>query len=411
MDRLKKILLLFVILFGSASAQKKYSLQECIDLALKNNESIKTGFYSIAFEKQLKKTSTEIPKTTVLYTQGQFNSIYKYDNNITISQTLPNPIVFVSHSKLAKAQIKSSEYKLEAAKADLIYQVKTTYYSLLYSYAVHQILLREDSVYESFAKAVSTKFAAGKASLLEKTTAETQVMETKNQVIESDEDINSFQIQLQTLMQVNTDVNTTGLDFENQPLEINADTLRIASHPLLKHLQQQIKINDRMRSLESAKILPDLTLAYFNQTIYGPANIFGSDYFLTRQNRLQGFQVGIALPVWFYPQRAKVKAAEISTKMAETNLEYNTNVLEGQLKQSMTMYVKYRNSIHYYKNTVLTNLQVMQEEAFKSYGTTDFNYNDYLVVISKALNIKRNYLNVIHQNNMYALKIEYLLAD
>jgi cobalt-zinc-cadmium resistance protein CzcA len=163
MNNFKKLIPFAILsLVGHLNAQKNYSLQECIDYALKNNENIKTANYHLQHDKQFKKTATEIPKTTVMYTQGQFNSIYKYDNNITISQTLPNPMVFTSHNALAKAQIKSCEYKLEATKAELIYQVKTTYYALLYSNAVHDILMREDSIYDGFAKSVTAKFEAGR---------------------------------------------------------------------------------------------------------------------------------------------------------------------------------------------------------------------------------------------------------
>lgn len=405
-------LISFIVTFiiGNLMAQKNYSLQECIDYALKNNENIKTANYHLQHDKQFKKTATEMPKTTVMYTQGQFNSKYQYDNNITISQTLPNPAVFVSHNSLAKAQIKGSEYKLEATKADLIYQVKTAYYSLLYSSAVHKVLLREDSIYEGFAKSVAAKYEAGKATLLEKTTAETQVIETKNQVTESEEDINNYQIQLQTLMHINNDVIPKEDDFVKNYLTVNTDSHSIAEHPFLKHLKQQIKVNDKVRSLETAKILPDITVSYFNQSIYGPANIGDGDYFLTTANRLQGFQLGVAIPLWFYPQRAKVKAAQINTQLAESDYKYNVSILEGHFKQAATMYIKYHNSISYYQKNVLGNLQIMVQEAFKSYGTQDFNYNDYLDVISKALSIQRHYLTVINQNNMHALKLEYLLS-
>ncbi len=415
MQTIKKLsVLILMCFFIFAKAQnappKNYSLQQCIDYALKNNENIKTANFNIEYMRQFKKAATEIPKTTVVYTQGQFNSIYKYDNNITVAQAIPNPLVFTSHNSLAKAQIKGSEYKYEATKADLIYQVKVSYYSLLYFNAVHEVLLREDSIYESFSKAVAAKYSGGEGSLLENTTAETQVMETKNDVTESEEDINNFQIQLQTLMNINTDVDAVNSDFDKDYLTVNITNDSISEHPLLKHLQQQIRVNEKTKSLEIAKILPDFMGGYFNQSIYGPANIFGSDYFLTTKNRLQGFIVGVTLPLWFYPQKSKIKAAEINTKLAESDFNYNATMLTGQYKQAVTIYLKYRNSINYYKTNVLGKLEVIFDQALKSYNSKAISYIEYLQVVSHALSIKRNYLNVIHQNNLNALKIEYLLT-
>jgi len=406
------VIIIFSINFYIAQNKqaRNYSLQECIDYALKNNENIKTANLNIDYQRQFKKAATEIPKTTLVYTQGQFNSIYKYDNNITIAQAIPNPMVFTTHNSLAKSQIKSSEHKFDATKAELIYQIKVSYYSLIYSNAVHEVLLKEDSIYENFSKAVALNYKSGQGTLLENTTAETQVMETKNDVIESEEDINNFQIQLQTLMHINSDVNATNTDFDKDYLSVTIDSGSVSEHPILKYLEEQIRVNGKIKSLEAAKIMPDFIAGYFNQSIYGPANIFGSDYFLTTKNRLQGFLVGVTLPLWFYPQKSKIKAAEINTKLAESDFNYNSSMLTGQYKQAVTMYLKYRNSITYYKTNVLGKLEVIFDQALKSYNSKAISYVEYLQVVSHALTIQRNYLNVIHQNNLNALKIEYLLT-
>src|SRR5262245_15717773 len=113
------LILIFSSAFRAQEKSKRYSLTQCIDIAMRNNEGIKTASLNIAYQKQFRKAATEIPKTSVVYTQGQFNSIYKYDNNITISQSIPFPLVFSTHNALAKAHIQSSEYNYESAHAEL----------------------------------------------------------------------------------------------------------------------------------------------------------------------------------------------------------------------------------------------------------------------------------------------------
>jgi cobalt-zinc-cadmium resistance protein CzcA len=415
MRQITYIYFFFVICFiSNVTAQthnpKNYNLSECIDIALKNNENIKTAGFNIEYRKEIKKTSSDIPKTIFLYTQGQFNSIYKYDNVVSVTQAVPNPLVFKSLNSLAKSQVKSSEYKFDATKADLIFQLKTSYYSLLYSNAVNEVLLTEDSIYNSFAKVVSEKYANGHATLLEKITAETQLMDTKNQVIESEEDINNFQIQLQTLMHVGNNVDAIDVDFDKDYLTVVISEDSVSLHPLLNYYKQQIEVNDKTKTLAKANGLPDFSVGYFNQSIYGPANIYGDDYFLTTKNRLQGFTAGLAIPLWYYPQRSKIKAADINTKLAESDYNYNTSMLSGQYKQAITMYLKYRNSIKYFKDNVLENLEVILTQAIKAYNSKEISYVEYLQVVENALTIKMNYLNVVHQNNLNAIKIEYLLS-
>ncbi len=397
-------------LFAQKPQVKILSLADCVDFAVKNNENIKTGNLDIDYYKQFKKGATEIPKANVLFAQGQFNSVYKYDNSVTVMQQIPFPAVFTAHNALAKSYIKGSEFKLAATRADLIYQVKSTYHSLQYYYAIAHLLEKEDSIYESFAKSGQLKYESGTGSLLEKTTAETKVMEIKNQLLENEEDINAYQIQLQTLMNSDFEVDVINEDLSKNPLTITADSADFVLHPYLLYLNQQIIAGRKNKLLELYRIFPDLQFGYWNVSIYGPADIGQGPYFLTTRNRLQGLLLGINIPLWSYPQASKVKAAEIKTKVAESDYNYNKTVFEGQFRQSYTLYLKYQNSIAFYQKSALVKSQVIIEQAQKSYDTKEISYVDYLTVVSNALDIETNYLNVINQNNLTVLKLEYLMT-
>lgn len=396
--------------YGQTGKVKILSLQQCVDFALQNSENIKTANLDIDYHKQFKKAATDIPKTNVLFAKGQFNSVYKNDNSITVTQQIPFPAVFTAHNALAKSYIKGSEYKLAATQADLIYQVKSTYYSLLYHYAIERLLEKEDSIYQSFAKSGQLKFENGTGSLLEKTTAETKVMEIKNQLLENEEDINAFQIQLQTLLNSEEEVDIINEDLTGKPLTVSADSGNVTGHPYLMFLDQQVIAGRKNKLLETYRIFPDLQVGYWNLSIYGPADIGNGPYFLNTNNRLTGFLVGVNIPLWFYPQSSKIKAADIRTKEAQSDLNYNKTVFEGQFRQFYTLYSKYQNSIDFYKRSALVKSAVIIEQAEKSYLTKEISYVDYLTVVSNALDIESNYLNVIFQNNLAVLKLEYLLS-
>jgi cobalt-zinc-cadmium resistance protein CzcA len=404
------LLLIFSSVFKAQEKSKHYDLAQCINIAMKNNEGIKTASLNIDYQRQFRKAATEIPKTSVVYTQGQFNSIYKYDNNITISQAIPFPLVFSTHNALAKAHIRSSEYNYESASAELIYKIKSAYYSLLYFEAVHELLQREDSIYSGFIDVVNKKFEEGKGTLLEKISAETQVMEIQNQLLESEEDIQEHYIQLQTLLNTSERFKIENTDIRNSQLTVKIDSTMSSDHPILKYLKQQVIVSKKQVAYERARIMPDLMASYFNQSIYGPANIFGYDYFLTVANRLQGFQVGITLPLWFYPLKSKVETAKIGTRLAETAYDYQSTVLNGQYDEAVTFYLKYQKSINFYRKNALTNSKLIIEQALHSYNKGEISYVEYLQIVGHALNIENNYLNVINQNNMAVLKIEYLLT-
>ncbi len=390
---------------------KTMSLKECINFALSHNENIKTANLDIAYQKQFKKASTEIPKTVIQYSQGQFNSIYKYDNGVQVTQQIPFPGVFVAHNAVANSFKKGSEYKMEATKMNLIQQLKTTYYSLQHAYAVERLLLKEDSIYQSFASAGKLKFESGSGTLLEKITGESKVLEIKNQLLENDEDINAFQIELQTLMHSHEEIAVINEDLTKNPLVVSLDSSSLRKHPHLLYLNQQIEGNKKTKLLETYKIFPDLQLGFWNVSIFGPANIGQGEYVLSTKDRLKGFIVGMNIPIWFYPQTSRVKAAKISAQVAQSDYDYNLTLFEGQLKQAYTLYLKYQHSIDYYKKSALSNSQLIIDQALKSYNKNEITYVDYLTVVSQALNIEVAYLNVINQNNLAVLKLEYLLSN
>jgi heavy metal efflux system protein len=400
----------FILAGFPAGAQKVYTLQECIDAALKSNQNLKRADIGIDYSRQLKKISTDIPKTTFMYTQGQFNSIYQYDNNITVSQVIPFPTVFISHNALSGALIKSSKYNYDMTKAELVYHIKTHYYSLLYYMAVNELLNKEDTIFAGFVESVSKKYREGKSNLLEKTSSETRLLEIKNQILENEEDLRDQLIQLRTLMNTREDFNVAYADITEKPLEVSVDSTNLDLHPLMKYLKQQVEVSARYVAFEKARIMPDIALGYFNQSIYGPANVFGDDYFLTTANRLQGFQVGLTVPLWFYPHKAKVDAAKTGIRLAQSDYDYHSTLISGQYGEAVNFYMKYRKSIGFYKNNVITSSRLIIEEALAAYNKGEINYVEYLEIVQHALATENNYLKAVYQNNMAALKIEYLLV-
>ena len=403
-----------MILGLSVTAQnvnhKVMTLQECINYGLKNNENIKTGKLEIDYQKQLKKSSTEIPKANIIYAQGQFNSLYKKDNSFTFLQTIPFPSVLAANNSLTKSYIKSSQLKLAATESDLIFQIKSAYFSLLYHYSIQDLLKKEDSIYQSFANSGKIKYESGGSSLLEKTASETKVLEIKNQILENEEDINSYHIQLQTLLNCDEEVDAVPEDLTQNPLTILIDSNGFSQHPYLRFLNEQVNASEKFKVLERNKILPDLQFGYWNLSIFGPADYGEGAYTLSTANRLQGFLLGVNIPLWIYPNKAKVKAADIKTQIAQSDYDYNKTLFDGQLKQAYNLFLKYQNSIRFYKSSALTNSKVIITQALKAYNQKEITYVDYLSVVTNALNIESNYLNVIYQNDLAVLKIQYLLA-
>lgn len=87
--------LIIVLLLSFSSLQMmaqsdKFTLQQALDQALKNNLSIKASGFELESQKQLKKTSFDLPKTDISLLYGNIIVIPK---TIIIS-VFPKPFLF-----------------------------------------------------------------------------------------------------------------------------------------------------------------------------------------------------------------------------------------------------------------------------------------------------------------------------
>ncbi len=384
-------------------------LQQAIDAALKNNASVIAGNYEIEYNRVLKRTSTDIGKTNVSLLHGQYNSI-NTDNNITISQSIPFPTLFSSQLQLQNAHLKGSELKLQVTRNELISQVKSVYQFIEYLKAEQKLLLSQDSIYTTFSNAAASRLRAGESNLLEKTTAETQLLEVRNLMLQNNSNLLIYQSQLQALMNSKSQVQIENGTIQKLELTIPNDSAAFSQNPYLLYLKQQIEISQKQKKVETAKVLPDFTIGYFNQSLIGVQNINGTDQYFDGSKRFTGLQIGVSIPLWFVPQTARIKAAEINKKSVESNVEqYQTN-LQSQYTQAILDYTKNKNTLEYLESSALPNAELLVKQADKGFKSGEIGYVEYLQGIKNAIQIRSNYLNSLNLYNQSVIKLEYLLG-
>lgn len=398
---------------NSANAQtQNLTLEQTIRKALDNNANIKSAGKNIDYQQQLKRTATDIGKTNINLMRGQYNSI-NTDNNITITQNIPFPTVFSSQYALGSARERGAELNLAATKNELIRAVKQAYYQLNYLQAFQQLLQQQDSIYSGFLKAANLRYKVGETNLLEKATAETQAMESKNQLLQNGANIQIYITELQTLLNTNEQIDITEKQLKKRDFEIPTDEVSLNKNPFLKFLQQQIEIARKAKNAEVSRTLPDFTLGYFNQSLIGYHRLdaAGTEVYYDANQRFTGFQFGVSIPLWFYPDAARIKAAALNKEIAETNLAYAETNLQGQYKQAIHEYFKSKNSLEYYEKNALPNADLIITQSQKAFRAGEIGYVEYLHGIRNAISVKSNYLQVLNQYNQAVIQLEYLAGN
>ncbi len=407
------ILLIAFIAFPSMLSElhsqpaKRINLQEAIQIALDNNLEIKSSGMSVNALKVLKSSSPDIGKTNFDFQYGQFNSIVK-DNSLAVTQTFSFPTVYLWQNRLANERIKGSEWQLEGSKLDIATQVKQVYYQLLYLYSKQDLLSYQDSLFSGFLRAAELRSEAGETNRLEMITARSQSLEIKNQIHQLEADIRINSGRLMTLLNTKDVLIPSEVLVKGEVFTLSNVSSEISKNPTLAYLRQQVDIAHAEKKLEGNRLLPDLNIGYFSQTIQGIQEVNGSPVTFGKGDRFTGIQAGIALPLWFFPHTARTKAARINEDIATTNAEFFEKTLSGNYQSLLDEYAKYSASVDFYENQAIpeANLIIRQSELSFKAGAID--YLDFVQSLARALTIKQNYIDAVNSLNETKINMEYL---
>jgi len=412
MKIIKMVACLSIAIYSNGWAQQnlqQLQLSEALSIALRNNSSIKSAEYDITTNRELKKTASDIGKTSIAGTFGQYNSYVRSDNNITISQSIPFPTVFTATAKLGTARIRSSELLLGVTQNELSFQVKSSFYQLAYLKTLDKWLLHLDSIYTAFQRAASLRYQYEETNLLEKTTAETQAVQIRTLLRQNDADIKIFQTRLKTLLNTDEQLDIAFDSLSAREISL-PDTSSLTNNPLLNWFRQQIMVAEKQKIVEKNRLLPDLSASYFTQTLIDTQLKAGSSDLAGSSDRFQGFGVGISIPLWIKPQVAKVRAAESQLKANESMYAYQEKNFQGRLNELIQDYQKYRESLSYYLEASLPNTELLLNQSQRAYESGEIGYVEYLQSLRTATEVRTGYLATLNNYNQSVISIEYIIG-
>lgn len=375
---------------------KPLSLQDALTIASENNPNLRSAALGVENQKVLRKATLDIPKTRFTLLHGQYNGIYN-DNNFGIEQDFSFPTLYASQRKAQTQNVILSEKALHITKAELIRDVTSAYYQIVYGKEKLRLLTTQDSIYVKFSDVAQVKFRTGETSNLEKLSAITQSQEVRLRKAEAEADIIIFEQELQRLLGRDEQLEITDLKLPKQTI-ILADTTALKGNPLLDYYNQEILTARSQISVERNKFLPDFSVGYYNQSLDGIKGF-------------QSFQVGVSIPIFFSAQRGRVQSAKIQEEIAKSNAENYSNSLKANFSQQLQVYNKLLNLLNYYESTGLQQAdQILRISQF-SYKKGEIGYVEYIQNLTQALSVKTAYLDVLNQYNQTIININFLTGS
>jgi len=407
------LLLVGTILFSSSelNAQNVKTLtnvDEAIAIGLTSNGNVHIAKTNIELQQQGKKAAYNLNKTNIGFQYGQYNS-FENDFAFELNQSIEFPTVYTSQRNLANEKIKGSQMQLSVAENNLKHNIRTSWYQLAFLKEKERLLLYQDTVYGKFLHAATIRYETGATSYLEKAAAETRVMEIQNALKIIESDIAIQENQLRVLLNDTTDFSFDPDGLNERVLMNKQDSAQINDNPMLAYVKQQIDIISAEKAVQTAKMLPDLSIGYFNLSQIG--NLTSNGDIAGASNRFTGVQAGISIPLFYGSYKASINSAKLKADMAQTNAEYYSTVLKGQFEQQLREVLKYQGSLSYYRDKAIPQADLIIGNAQKSFENGAIDYVEYFQNINQGLELQFNFLNTLNGYNQAIISLEYLIGQ
>jgi cobalt-zinc-cadmium resistance protein CzcA len=407
-QRTKKVLfmVLFFIVISLPGQAQSITLDSALSWTIKNNPVMKAATLETSRQMVLANGFPEIPKADVSLMYGQYNSLQKNDNNVSFAQTIPFPSVWSRQKKLNKELVLSSALNERVTENALKYEVRQIFNYLLYLKEKNRVLAQQDTIMRDMARAVDFQYKTGESTLLAKTAADTKLIELRNQLKRNEADRQVYLDKLRFLCA--QDFADVQGEFDEVAPVVMMDSTGIDENPSIAFGARQVSIAKGKARLEAARMMPDIKVGYFTQTLIGWQNIKGDEQYFGSDKRFHGFHVGLTIPLVYAPFKARIKAAALSEGIAKEQEKATVLALNQRYHQVRQELIKNQNSLSYFTKSALKTALLLKSQSIISFKNGELDYNAHLLNLQQALAIEEAYLTTQYEYNQNTITIDYL---
>lgn len=389
------LVIIFSIVGLNVNAQQPtLTLQNAVDIALKNYPTIQQATLQTQQQQALTGTATILDPFNINTGLGQINSKV-FDYNVGVAQGFKLPNAYKAEKNLLNQNVTVAKVYEAVTKNELIKNVSIVYYNWQHSWQQYNLLLQTDSIFADYETYANKKYQVGESNKLEKINATLQRKDLKIQVAQANTQVSFYWAELQKWMRTTQQYQAPSTLAALPQINLS-DSALINKHPVLQLLQQQLIAKQLTIKAEQAKAQPSFNLGVNAQS-------------LDKQTQFYYGSVGINIPLFKTGIKARTQAATIETQIVKKELdktqqEILTNFLQQQLLQQ-----QFAELLNYYKTEGLPTAETIINTAQRSYKAGDIGYIEYIQNVKDAIKIKTDYVTALSNYNQTIIQLNYLL--
>jgi len=397
--KLNKKMILSIIGFlfiVNSNAQSPLSIEETLNIALRNNANLKAAFSKVDENKALISSAFDFEKTSIYHSFDENNiAINNLPINVFgIAQNFKFPTFYFADKKVKKAQLSIEETNYNIAFQQLQKEVYANYYQLSFAKNKAKTYQYLDSLYQDFEKKSERRFELGETNYLEMITAkskqkqlETLYKQALQEVILSTENLKSV-VQIDTLVTKDEEL-----------FKIPLQQLTINDNLGLQYFENANKFQNALYKKELQNLLPDISLEYFQ----GTNNQLNTT--------LRGYQIGLKIPLFFSGNASKIKASKIAQNtIFEQQQDYKIK-LKSKYNSLLASLKQHEEAIQYYETQGKNLANEIIKTANRTFSEGEIDFFQYIQSLETAKDIELSYLDNLNTYNQIVININHLILN
>lgn len=383
-------LFLLIPSFVSAQQASTVTLEQAIEMAKQNHPRLKIATNAIQQAKATRGEIVEASPTSFSYSWGQLNGENKKDKELAFEQSLGSLLTPFYKNALVNRQVKTTTFYRQMVEKEVTAEVKRAWAYYQYAANLCAMYRDQDKMAEKLQHIGELRYQQGEITLLEKNMMTTVAAELHNR---------RFQAQEEEKMAL---ARFRWSCYSDQPIVPADSTLSLFYTSLsdgtlsgahTAYFQSQADEAKAMLHVERSHFFPEISVGYTRQDILPLKN-------------LSAWMVGVSFPIYFLPQKSKVRQARLSATSAQIQADANIRELRNKVLELEASLRRYNESLRYYTSSALKEADELTKAANLQLQQSETGIAEYIQSITTARNIRRGYIETVYQYNIAALEYE-----
>lgn len=390
--------------FDASIPGEKMTLQQCFQLADRQNLALQSGRKAVEKAQVMQGTAWDLDKTEIAFSQNPASS-GDTDNGLTFSQSIEFPTVYTARRNQLKAETQAEKSRLNVTSQQLRLEIASAYYAMLYQTHRLQILLQQDSVIQRYCDVAGKRYKAGEARQLEFLSADRMRNDNRLEMTKVKNEAENLQTALMALLNTTTPVVPAADNLvisQRSPMNAAFNYQQTADAQYQKDL---ISALDQEVKCAKTGYAPSLSLALRSQLLIDSWDPYHINRQRFTEGNFFGFEVTVGVPIFFGATKAKVKAAQKDREMAQMAMQQEQREKERDYQQGYRRLQNASQRMEYYSGENLVKAKDIERLSTLEYENGEISYVEYASALQEAIDMRLKLAEVVNEYNEAVLAL------